>query len=103
MPISVRPMTPADLEIAGIIAMAAYNRPASYESILRRYLTLQPDARLRVAHSVCENINSMGMYTERRAMWRCSALLFVVVERLRKISQNAVAAYCCRRISGKGE
>jgi predicted GNAT family acetyltransferase len=52
---------------------------------------------------VCENINSMGMYTERRAMWRCFASAGAEVLRLRKISQNAVAECCCQRIGGKGE
>jgi GNAT superfamily N-acetyltransferase len=31
------------MEVAGIIAMAAYDRPSSYEPILKRYLALQPD------------------------------------------------------------
>jgi GNAT superfamily N-acetyltransferase len=41
--ILVRQMTYADLKDAGLIAMAAYDRPSSDEQILRRYLDLQPD------------------------------------------------------------
>lgn len=43
MVLSVRRLTETDLEIAGTIAMAAYNRSQTLEPELRRYLALQPD------------------------------------------------------------
>lgn len=43
MNLSVRHLTKADLEVAGTIAMAAYERTQSMEAEVRRSLALQPD------------------------------------------------------------
>ncbi len=43
MALSVRHMRESDLEIAGLIAQAAYRRASTLEPVLRRLLTLQPD------------------------------------------------------------
>lgn len=43
MNLSVRHLTEADLEVAGTIAMAAYERTQSFEAEVRYSLTLQPD------------------------------------------------------------
>ena len=43
MHVRVRHVTEADLQVAGTIAMAAYERPQSLEAAVRRSLALQPD------------------------------------------------------------
>ena len=43
MNLRVRHLTEADLEVAGTIAMAAYERTQSFEAEVRHSLTLQPD------------------------------------------------------------